>query len=90
MSKLTFTYDDFTFQGLEKYRADLERRAKATGVIGPYDRIDIERHGFVMEVETHSTHLDGIGYTIIGDKYAVQDVKDVKAAQAKKRWWRRD
>ena len=89
VSKLVFTYDDFSRQGIEKYRADLQRRARITGVIEPLDSIDIVEEGFCMEVETHSTHLDGLGYTIIGDRYAVQDVKDVKAAQKKKRWWRR-
>ena len=91
MSKLVFNYDDFSRQGIEKYRADLQRRAIATGVIEPWDTIEVERHGLHMEVETHATHLDNLGYTLIGDRYAVQDVKDVKAteARAKKRWWRR-
>ena len=91
VSKLVFNYDDFSRRGIEKYRVDLQRRAIATGVIGPCDVIEVERHGLHMEVETLVTHIDSLGYTLIDDKYAVQDVKDVKAteARAKKRWWRR-
>ena len=87
MSQLTFTFDDFSRRGIEKYRADLERRAKAVGVIGPHDSIEIDRASLWMTVEHHTTHLDGMGYTIVEDAYAVPDVKrpDVK----RKQWWRR-
>ena len=87
MSKLIFTFNDFSPRGIEKYRADLERRAKAVGVIGPHDSIEIDRYSLEMVVEHHTTHLDGMGYTIVEDTYAVPDVKrpDVK----RKRWWRR-
>ena len=87
MSKLIFTINDFSPRGIEKYRADLERRARAVGVIGPHDSIEIDRYSLEMVVEHHTTHLDGMGYTIVEDTYAVLDVKrpDVK----RKRWWRR-
>ena len=91
MSKLTFTYDDFSPKGIRKYTADLERRARKVGLIGAWDTIEIEDYDFHMEVEAHETHLHGLGYTLVNDRYAVQDVKDVKAAEvrAKKRWWQR-
>ena len=87
MSQLTFTFNDFSPRGIEKYRADVERRAKAVGVIGPHDSIEIDGASLWMTVETHTTHLDGLGYTIVGDSYAVPDVK--RPDTKRKRWWRR-
>ena len=101
MSNLTFTYDDFTPQGIEKYRADLQRRLIATGVIDPWDRVDIEREDFFINYSSQTTHLNGdgtgdgsgLGYTVFGDSFAIRDAAPEsptpEQSTKKKRWWRR-